>query len=114
MFANIPKPGDMIKIAESKSRSMGEQATKEMMLEQARAERQREALAQQAAIMNTKRQMAEQRQRLQTQRLKAEEKQTSTKNNLKIKQQEEMRNEDKHTNLYKTRSVPSKPVPMKV
>jgi len=117
---SVPKPGEMIspvrqqQVPQQGNDNSQELTSKDLQLEQMRMQKQILQIQHQKEQMKIKEDMARRRNLTQLNKMESEEKQTQQKNQIKTRRIEANNDKVDNTGLYKTKSKPIQPVPMKV
>ena len=117
---SVPKPGEMIsptrqqQVPQQGNDNSQELTSKDLQLEQMRMQKQILQIQHQKEQMKIKEDMARRRNLTQLNKMESEEKQTQQKNQIKTRKIEANNDKVDNTGLYKTKSKPVQPVPMKV
>ena len=117
---SVPKPGEMIsptrqqQVPQQGNDNSQELTSKDLQLEQMRMQKQILQIQHQKEQMKIKEDMARRRNLTQLNKMESEEKQTQQKNQIKTRKIEANNDRADNTGLYKTKSKPVQPVPMKV
>ena len=114
---SVPKPGEMRTPKQQQGTGQNNSqitSMRDLQAAQMRLQRQQILIQHQKQQLLAKNEMQKRRALLQRQKIAADEEISDNKDRIKVRQMESQENNKDNTSLYKTKSRPVQPVPMKV